>query len=289
MTERAPAESTQPELRTASSWTEIVEAIRDLFDADVWAFRGHDRYSWKLETTLEREFGLSGVLLERDILRQFIRMAPRWLSSHLVPRDHDTASWLGLIQHYGGPTRLLDATRSPYVALFFAFEAAGDHDRALWAINSPWCQVECARLMASEPGPTQHHKMMARLLFAQDRLVHCLVAGDRPEDDLFRSFQTFAGIFPLEVWKPDPRQSAQQAMFLCMANPEIGFTKNLAQHRSEPRSLATIHKLRLRGSMRKEALQQLARMNITAATLIPDLSGLARSLRTHLIRQHPQV
>jgi FRG domain len=71
-------------------------------------FRGHDRSGWSLTTTLEREFGPRGADVEQQLLWQFVRTAQRLLPGHLIPYDNDAAAWLGLIQHYGGPTRLLD-------------------------------------------------------------------------------------------------------------------------------------------------------------------------------------
>jgi hypothetical protein len=216
------------------------------------------------------------------MLWQFVRHAPQLLPPHLIPHDNDAAAWLGLIQHYGGPTRFLDVTRSPYIALFFAFEAAGTSDRAVWAINYVWCMESCAKIVA-ERERQPFKEMLGRVTGAQAQLVYSLVHRQPYPDKLFASFVPFTGVFPVDPWKPDARQSAQQAMFLCAADVNVSFVSNLEAHPHTP--FRVVHRFVLPGTLRDEVIARLAVLNVTAATLFPDLAGLARSLRTHTIRR----
>lgn len=54
-----------------------------------------------------------------------------------APQQYDRASWLTLMQHYGLPTRLLDWSESPLVALYFALSGDEDAktDAAVWVLN----------------------------------------------------------------------------------------------------------------------------------------------------------
>jgi len=293
-----------------STWAEFVE-VADFMTRQQWVFRGHDRAEWPLQTSLEREFaGDRAREAERLTLWQFVRRAPQLLQPHLVPHDTDAAAWLGLIQHYGGPTRFLDVTRSPYIALFFAFEPSGESDRVVWAINDASCMLACAAIMTRNER-TSIEMTFGRVSGAQMQLVYSLVHGRYP-DKLFESFAPFTGVFPVDPWKPDARQAAQQAMFLCVANPALSFAENLAANTSGPRDLRSflaptssreedlyahvehlpapdsaqqdLRRFVLPASLREEALYRLSTMNVNAATLFPDLGGLARSLRTHPLR-----
>src|SRR5262245_28587666 len=161
-----------------TSWRMVAETAESI-SLGGWVFRGQENSAWELQTSLEREYGGRGAAVEQELLRHFLRSAPRLLPSHLVPDDDDASAWLGLIQHYGGPTRFLDVTRSPFVALFFAFENAGDQDRVVWAIDSQWDMHACAQTMAANESITVD-AALERTTTRQKELVSSLVWG-RPD------------------------------------------------------------------------------------------------------------
>lgn len=97
-------------------------------------FRGQRR-NWPL---LPRVIGNlpRGALLqnEKKLLEEFKKYAPPCLQ--VVPTND--LDWLVVAQHHGLPTRLLDWTYDPYVALWFAFEKSEKEDSQpeVWVLNS---------------------------------------------------------------------------------------------------------------------------------------------------------
>jgi len=253
------------EVQRLQSWEEFLYLITDS-PYHNWAFRGQRDASLPLFSALSRyliTYRISPRVWadqEERILRIFKRKAIHFLD-HAPARDDDF-QWLALMQDHGAPTRLLDFTWSPYVAAFFALHNATD-EAAIWACNA----VEIAKVKAVKIGRQT----------IQPAKMHPEQTGN------FRKF-FLPGAIPF-VWMGEPyamnrRLIAQSGTFVVpgVLNKPI---EDILQNYPNPRN--TLIKFLLPvDKIRDKGMRELYRMNITQATLFPDLDGLARSLAFEL-------
>lgn len=104
-------------------------------------YRGHEDHKYELVPRIFRWKKLSEShqvsmysRLEFNILSDFISEACRFIKDVHVD---DITAWLEIAQHFGVPTRLLDFTENPLVALYFACIGSPEKDACVWVINEP--------------------------------------------------------------------------------------------------------------------------------------------------------
>jgi hypothetical protein len=178
------------------------------------------------------------------------------------------------MRHHGAPTRLLDWSRSPYVATFFAVaearesgpQGSRDTDSAVWAVNCDALrQVENADKKSARVLPIDQEERYALLL---SEIAHWppIVAA-------------------IEPVRMNERLTAQQGLFLAQSHLSFPFKDCLVATIERADLDLTFYpwllkKLVLKAEARLDALDELARMNITWATLMPGLDGFGASLCT---------
>ncbi len=203
--------------RVINSWKEFVEFCSDNTHGDNWSFRGQGRASWGLKTSLERAVrGLSAADdAEEYSLRCFKRYAHHYVSN--LPSDDDMPEWLALMQHFGAPTRLLDFTRSPYVALYFALKDLVDGDEcAVWAVNHYKCKENTTSLINAKCG--------AKL----NELHDCY--GHKDQFNLWFKPHKIKLVCPMRPSRMNERLMVQQGLFLCPGDlRDASFESNLSE------------------------------------------------------------
>jgi hypothetical protein len=275
-----------------NSWLEARILADEL---SLWVFRGQQDASWSLSTALQRgatkgntAFLLTGI--EEQIIEEFQRRAHHFLQD--PPELAARVEWLALIQHFGGPTRLLDFTRSFYVAAFFAAERALT-ECAIWCVNSHTLHEATGRHLGLDMKESllPHWQLLHRFgVIAQEMIVQ-KPSNHEPL------------VFEVQPFRLNERLSVQQGVFLCPLSVNIPFIESLAKtfgvqasafvteeiqeynplaHTRQMVQDAAVIKAILPVATHHDVLQDLRRMNVTAASLFPGLDGFARSLHYFL-------
>lgn len=251
------------------TWNAVQDALfADAWDPAIRRFRSRDAYrglsdaDHPLTTSLVRVVG-ENLQLESHLLRNFKKYAHK----SLVESD-SLWHWLSLAQHHGLPTRLLDWTYSPYVALHFATCNLDkfDTDGVVWRVNY-------AQAHDSLPAKLKRAlKKQGGMVFTTETLADAI--WTLPELDALRGKGRDFVIF-FEPPSIDDRIVNQFAYFSVLSNPRLAMNEWLAANPADSAKIIIPKQLKW------EIRDKLDQANITERVLFPGLDGLCRWLTRH--------
>lgn len=204
-----------------------------------WGFRGQRRTSWTLQTTLERDAANGGIRtnysygnssgyrypdrreVENRLLPKFKELARNRVQG--LPLDDDALGWFALMQHYGGPTRLLDWTYCPFVGIYFALRepSCNQEHFALWAIDLDWLELKARCTLGTkwiglnEMDPQAKNNLFNNLLDEEAQPLVVRIDPFRRNDRL----EAQKGFFLWKLFEKTPL--FDQMLMDMMLNPEI--------------------------------------------------------------------
>ena len=134
------ADWVQAILKLQKSECSRLVALGEVFGDTKWLYRGQSNASWPISSSFERMNKVSCNHLGDP--ERYLRAIERFSIEEFKHQAHslvgnDSLSnleWTMLMRHHGVPTRLVDFTEGPLLALFFALEDDSSEDFAVWAV-----------------------------------------------------------------------------------------------------------------------------------------------------------
>lgn len=238
--------------KTANSVSELLSLLPEITEngsVSRW-YRGQSNAAWQLVPTIARS--AYTIARENALIKRFKQDAHAVLPT---PPQHEW-EWLFLMQHHGLPTRLLDWSENPLIALYFtiADESQTGNDGTLYCLNPTFLNTKTLQLQ--DPP-------------AQGEFPYF---GVDEELDVFLTsrIQNKPAIPPLAALAPRffPRLAAQAGVFTIF-------------HKEPTRALDIAHdglcigKIKIPATAKPGLRKELAMLGIIRPLLFPELDSIA--------------
>lgn len=270
--------------RPISSLVEFIRAIEAIEEepSATRVYRGHGDEAWSLLPAILRN-KRNEVVSERDLIRHVISRYPHEFDSEISAFDRLTR-----LQHYNVPTRLLDVTSNPLIALYFSLEIIGsaiEKDGCVLLMQVPpdrskffdsdtvSCLANLSNLSLDEQNTLANSK--ARTIYDFNELKPSkrfvqFIREEKPyflpeiqRNDLFRPLLVIPKL-------RNPRIIAQQGSFLIFGLDRTNgpkYSKNIKPT-----------KIYISGDSKNKLADELRKIGFSRGTLFPEIDKVAPDL-----------
>lgn len=231
-------------------------------------YRGQSDKSYALVPSIARKWKYGGKSIDGFDLKQEMNLLHRFRRRAYLYTGRILNEWeaLFLARHHKLPTRLLDWTASPLVALYFACSEKLYKPATMWGI---------ARMPEEENDPD-----LLELAMSSHRRHSPFRLYEGQEDTFGERLTTEDAVKILHPFYNSPRMVAQSGVFTFHSNPKIKLDsykdKLFCRNRLDIKCL--IRWDIKAGGAKKKILKELEDAGINRRMVFPDLDGLATGL-----------
>ncbi len=223
-----------------------------------WFYRGESQWFPHRRSSLGRYLASnapSPIEAECSEIAWFINRAHSWLTEpeRDMVRD-DIVAWLTLMQHHFAPTRLLDWTYSPWVAAYHTATYERDRSGLIWAFS-----------------PSSHVRTRPSEWTAFQSKFESI---KKPSEygELLRKLPSEL-ILPFRLLQSTERMVAQQGTFTIGHPPTLDHTALIGRYIEPGQAKVLV----IPNLLKRDLLERMRAMNLTAASLFPGLDGVGRT------------
>jgi hypothetical protein len=233
-----------------------------------WVFRGESRLYESTLSHLDRVLNLSPSMnaphIERNVIARFYEQAYAGLPS-AEQRLIDNGAILQIMRHYGAPTRLLDWTDSPLVALFFACSGSENEGGRILAFD---------RQSLAKTVLKKYKKQVD--LFKKEVVLGGLLSRV-PAPALLANTRCGPWVVPYHHRDTGfSRLVAQRGLFTCAGRLGVDHWKAICD------LIPTgFREILIESGVKRDCLRCLNRLGISYQTLFPGVEGVAKHLSLH--------
>ena len=251
---------------------QLFHQLRQLYEPYGIACRGQPVVDRPLLPTIDRvlasesddgvldvDFSYRDLLrLENTAIRDFVRLALPHLAQYEIMSFATVGGVMSTMQHHGSPTRLLDWTRSPWVACYFAVATHWKQDGVVFAFD--WVEAR---------------SRINKRWLSESQAFH--QTGDL-DDPLLFSENSPAWLLLYEPAHPSPRMTAQQGFFTVAGRLRSDHGELLQMVLGE----LDLLRIMIPAALKHRVLEHLEAMNLTEQALFPGIDGVGRTVRQTL-------
>lgn len=237
-------------------------------------YRGHDVAGHKMSPSLLREKG--NRRHEKNIFRELLAIHPTEFAD-----DRGVFEQLVRMQHFSLPTRLLDITYNPLVALYFACKEKQGNDGELLRIDVSPSDIRyfdsdtvsvianLSNLSGNERDALRKMKSDADVAASPEgkRLLQ-FIKAEKPYFEPLIQASHLKGVFAVKPRQTNRRLLAQQGAFLIFGlNGEISDDNSMG---------INVTRTPIPRDIKPKIISALDRINVNASTIFPDIESAAK-------------